>query len=387
MALATSTDTLPTLLDMLGDSLDELDGVIIAAIDEVERLEGLGGAALEETLSRVWRRTFTRYASAVESWMEAAFIKRGQAVVERLYPDPAQRRALYQIGFTPFVGRQFQQISPQINAALKAAADYGRRSPEARFTLFWQIGELVRAGRGYGFTARGATEVALIGRWHEVAGWWLQRDGALPPPVSELRRWQGFVANNLEFRLGVAVGAAVAEAWNAGAGDLEVPSLDSWRETSGLPWIGFWFRELLRWGTLDPFVAFALAQGIVGTREDGARRRADFEAWLAARGAPITDEDLIDPQLFLEWHRSLPRADRTAAALGAVNARFTQVDGRQSRYAVRPLPVADGVLWLDPAGFQVAQSASMPGDPDANMARRDYEVVNDAFGVRVVRTY
>ncbi|NKC04374.1 hypothetical protein HED55_17415 [Ochrobactrum haematophilum] len=29
------------LLDLLGDSLDELDGVIIAAIDEVDRLEGL----------------------------------------------------------------------------------------------------------------------------------------------------------------------------------------------------------------------------------------------------------------------------------------------------------------------------------------------------------
>jgi len=76
----------PALLDMLGDSLDELDGVIIAALDEIERLEGLSAAALEEALSPMWRRTFTRYASAAEGWMEAAFIKRGQAVVERLNP-------------------------------------------------------------------------------------------------------------------------------------------------------------------------------------------------------------------------------------------------------------------------------------------------------------
>ena len=377
----------PALLDMLGDSLDELDGMIIAALDEIERLEGLPAAAIEEALSRVWRRTFTRYASAVESWMEAAFIKRGQAVVERLYPDPAERRALYQIGFTPFVGRQFQQVSPQINAALKSAADYGRQSTEARFALFWQIGELMRSGRGFGFTARGATEAALIGRWHDVAGWWLQREGAGPPAVTDLRRWQGFVGNNLEFRLGVAVGAAVADAWNAGAGELEVPSLDTWRETSGLPWIGFWFRELLRWGTMDPFVAFALAQGIVGTRDEGVARRADYDAWLVQRGTAISDEDLIDPQLFLEWHRSLPKPDRAAAAPSAVNASFTGLEGKRSRYAVRPVLNADGVLWLDPAGFQVAQSVSMPDDPDANTSRRDYELVNDAFGVRVVRTY
>jgi hypothetical protein len=377
----------PAPLDMLGDSLDELDGMIIAALDEIERLEGLPAAALEEALGRIWRRTFTRYASAVETWMEAAFIKRGQAVVERLYPDPIQRRVLYQIGFTPYVGRQFQQISPQISAALKGAADYGRRSPEARFTLFWQVGELVRDGRGFGFTSRNASEAALIGRWHEVAGWWLQREGAGPPLVTELRRWQGFVANNLEFRLGVAVGAAVAEAWNAGAGELEVPSLDTWRETSGLPWIGFWFRELLRWGTLDPFVAFALAQGIVGTRGEGVARRSDYDAWLAQRGIAIADEDLIDPQLFLEWFRSLPKPDRATTASSVVNASFRGVEGKLSRYAVRPMPGSAGVIWLDPAGFQIAESVSMPGEPDGNASRRDYELVNDAFGVRVVRTY
>jgi hypothetical protein len=377
----------PALLDMLGDSLDELDGMIIAAVEEIERLEGLPAAALEEALSRVWRRTFTRYASAVESWMEAAFIKRGLAVVERLYPDSDQRRILYQIGFTPYVGRQFQQVSPQINAAIKAAADYGRRSPEARFSLFWQIGELVRTGRGFGFKARGATEAALIEHWHVVAGWWLQREGAPPPAMTDLRRWQGFVANNLEFSLGVAVGAAVAEAWNAGADELEVPSLDTWRETSGLPWIGFWFRELLRWGTLDPFVAFALAQGIVGTRDEGVALREEYEAWLARRGTSIADEDLINPQLFLEWHRSLPVPDSGLRESAAVRASFTEVEGKSSRYAVRPVNGPDGVIWLDPAGFKVAQSGAMPGEPDANASRRDYELVNDAFGVRVVRTY
>lgn len=375
------------ILDMLGDSLDELDGMIVAAIEEIERLEGLPPAAVEEALSRVWRRTFTRYASAVESWMEAAFIKRGQAILDRLYPDPAHRRALYQIGFTPFVGRQFQLVSPAINAALKVATNYGRWSPEERFSLFWQIGELVRAGRGFGFVARGPTESALIVRWHEVAGWWLQREGAPPPQATELRRWQGFVANNLEFRLGVAVGAAVAEAWNAGAGEHEVPSLETWRETTGLPWIGFWFRELLRWGTLDPFIAFALAQGIVGTRDEGAARRAEYEIWLALQGGAIADEDLIDPQRFLKWHRSLPKPDRAPAASAAVVADFKGVDGKLSRYAVRPIATTDGVIWIDPGGFQVAKSISIPGASDANPSQRDYELFNDASGVRVVCTY
>jgi hypothetical protein len=202
-----------------------------------------------------------------------------------------------------------------------------------------------------------------------------------------LRRWQGFVANNLEFRLGVAVGAAVAEAWNAGSADDEVPSLETWRETSGLPWIGFWFRELLRWGTLDPFVAFALAQGIVGTRDEASALREEFDAWLAERDAPVEDEDLIDPQLFLQWHRSRPIEESTVAANVSVPAVLQGVEGKLNRYAVRPLATEDVVIWLDPAGFQVAQSSGLPGSPNEDPSRRDYELLNDAVGARIVRTY
>ena len=138
---------------------------------------------------------------------------------------------------------------------------------------------------------------------------------------------------------------------------------------------------------MDPFVAFSLAQGIVGTRDEGAARRVDYNLWLVQRGTPISDEDLIDPQLFLEWYRSLPKPDRAAVAPSTVSARFTEVEGKLSRYAVRPVPAPDGVIWLDPAGFQIAQSLSMPGDPNVNASRRDYELVNDAIGVRIVRTY
>src|SRR3546814_8671710 len=91
---------------------------------------------------------------------------------------------------------------------------------------------------------------------------------SLDPDADALRGWQRFVADNLEFRLGVAIGAVVAQAWSDGAADaFAVPTLAEWKETTGMPWFGFWARELLRWGTHDPFVAFALSQGLAQTRE------------------------------------------------------------------------------------------------------------------------
>ena len=57
-----------------------------------------------------------------------------------------------------------------------------------------------------------------------------------------------------------------------------------------------WARELLRWGTHDPFVAYALAQGLARTRKAAAERRDEFEAWLNDNYEDLGPDDYIDPQ-------------------------------------------------------------------------------------------
>ena len=129
--------------------------------------------------------------------------------------------------------------------------------------------------------------------------WWMKIPGAEAPNPRILRAWQRFVSDNLEFRLEVGVAAVVAEAWSEGAGVALTPALSTWRATARLPWFGFWARELLRWGTLDPFIAFCLAQGLAQTREIASTLRPAFDTFLTAvLPNPITD-DFIDPQQFL----------------------------------------------------------------------------------------
>jgi hypothetical protein len=376
-------------IDQLGDSLDELDGFILAAIEELALLtnEPIDGARAEVHLRNLWQRTFARVAAAEEDFLERSFVQRGRAFVERLYSNHEQRRRLYQYGFTPYVGRRFELVAPQLITELQGGADFGADSVEARFQLFFRLGERVRAEPGIGYRVRQtAGDQTVLANWIGVLGWWMQRPEAVAPSPDNLRAWQRFVTENLEFRLGVAVGAAVAQAWGRNAGDLETPTLETWRATTGLPWIGFWFRELLRWGTLDPFVAFALAQGLAQTRDEAALLRPEFEAWLAAEGLDRHAETLIDPQRFLAWQRSRILQPVAGDAVRAVPAQLTQVDGRRGSYDVRPIVGNGSVEWIDAAGYSVGRSLHSPTLLTAAPERHDFRLTAGAV-TEVVRTF
>jgi len=347
----------------LADSLDELDGILLTALEELAMAESgqLSDADTEALLIRLWRRTFSSVAAVQENWLEQAFVRRGQGLVDTVYPDPDERRRLFQYGFSPHVGRRFEAIAPSIREVIAGTVNYGRSDADERLAFFEQIGALVAEDRGFGFRVRDTvTDAALLQDWRGLLAWWVQNSDAPSPAPEQLRAWQRFVSDNIEFRLGVAIGAVVAQAWSAGANDpLAVPSLKEWRQTTGLPWFGFWARELLRWGTLDPFVAFALAQGLAVTRSEAANRRPEFEAWMETVYVDIDADDWIDPQFFLEWQRTLVIGSTVPEEVRHFDVELTGTDGRRERYSVLPVQRRATVYWVDPSGFELATSSAI----------------------------
>lgn len=369
----------------LADTVDELDAFVMTALEELSLLDpDLDGPQAEAKLAALWQKTFTVAAAAQEAWLEQAVIRRGRAIVEDIYPDADERRRLHQYGFTPYVGRRFEAIAPAIADQLAAAIDYGVETAAQRLARFKALGELLKDDRGFGFRVRDTVgDREILEAWTDVLSWWMRAPGGEVPEASNLRARQRFVADNLEFRLGVAVGAVVAQKWTVGAGDpLAVPSLAEWKATTGLPWFGFWARELLRWGTLDPFVAFALAQGRAKTREDAEVLRPVFDEWLVEEiGAP-TSEDVIDPQQFLAWERSLPAREREGGEAVPEEAELTGTSGAMKRYNVLPMAGEDEVIWLDASGYELARSPDELGLYDRSDLANDY--VLDAEGQATV---
>lgn len=369
-------------LARLADTVDELDAFVMTALEELSLFDAeLDGPQAEAKLAVLWQKTFTIAAAAREAWLEDAIVRRGRAIVEDIYPDAEERRRLYQYGFSPYVGRRFEEVAPRIADLLAAAVDYGTETPAQRLVRFEVLGEILKADRGFGFRVRDTVgDREILAAWNDVLRWWMRAPGGEVPEASDLRARQRFVADNLEFRLGGAIGAVVAHKWTAGAGDpLAVPSLAEWKAITGFPWFGFWARELLRWGTLDPFVAFALAQGRAKTREDAEALRLAFEEWLGGEIDAPTTEDLIDPQHFLVWERSLPAREQDRIEAVPEEAELTGATGAMKRYNVLPMAGADEVVWLDASGYELARSTDDFGHYDRSDLANDY--VLDA-GVR-----
>lgn len=361
----------------LADAVDELDALLLTTLEEIARAEesAMTPARAEAHLVELWRTTFTAVATAQEAWLEQAFIRRGAGLVETVYPDPDERRRLYRYGLPPAIGRRFEAVARQMRTLIAGADGYGDQDPTARIDLFEALGELVSADRGFGFRVRRTDgDEAILDQWNNVLGWWMNEPDVAGPAAEDLRSWQRFVADNLEFRLGVAIGAVVADAWAQGAADaFEVPSLATWKDTTGLPWIGFWARELLRWGTHDPFVAFCLAQGLAPTRDAATARRAAFDSWLEGQLKAVSGEDRIDPQRFIEWEASLRAPEERHAAAPPIRAELTGTTGARGRYNVIPVKLDGGMAWLDPAGFELAVTRDRIR-LGLNRSRNDYQL-------------
>jgi hypothetical protein len=378
----------------LADSLDELDGILLCAVEEVRNLRQreLSASEVEELLRRIWQHSFARVAAQQEQWLEQVVLRRGAAITESIYPDAEERARLYRYGYSPQVGRRFDTVVPQLLNVIREAEEYGVLGESERLGVFVSLIELVKDDPGFGFQfGSSIVDQFLRVNWSDALAWWMNVSSASGPEPLNLRKWQRFVADNLEFRLGTAIGAAIAGAWNEGADDpTEIPSLAQWKATTKLPWIGFWTRELLRWGTLDPFEAFVMSQGLAGTRAAAGEMRPRFDSWASENGLD-DPEGLIDPQNFQSWRKTESNEDRATPRLAPLTCELTGTDGRRGRYAV--VPVGDdenNIRWLDPAGHELGRSEP---DPRRRLTARthtnDFQLVTEGAEGRpaIIRTF
>jgi hypothetical protein len=163
------------------------------------------------------------------------------------------------------------------------------------------------------------------------------------PAGKEITSWFDFVSQNFIYRGVLGLGGIIGLLLDGAGGEQPVRALEigDWPR-SGLPWIAFWLKELITWGTLDPVAAFLLARGDAIDRPEAQDAAREYYANLAPNADP---NDALDPRLIRDWvqARSAPAERSITVREFAIEARLERParDYRESRMTVAPIDIDD----------------------------------------------
>jgi DEAD/DEAH box helicase len=353
--------------DVAYSYLDSLDAFLIAAMQEIEELRHaeVTPDQVEVELRAIWQRTYARAAAQDEARLTTIWLARGRAI-KRRYPDADQRRRIYKTSLSPRSATRLLDQTEAIRLKLQEGADYARFTIEQRLTFIREVLELLSQVPSFHITTK-LGRIKNFTDWPKLLRWWLAKSTVpAQPEPNKITSWYDFVAKNFIYRGAWALGSVIGVLLDDGDGAEPIRALEigDWPR-SGLPWIAFWMKELITWGTLDPVAAFLLARG---DAIDRPQAEADARGYYDAVSRVADDNDVLDPRRIREWvDGRRTRSERPASVREfSIEAELVRPanDYRQARLTVSPLIDNDSLLWIDPAGYIVAQSEKPVGWPD-----------------------
>ena len=360
--------------------LDTLDGLLIAAIQEIEQMHtsALSSSELEAELSALWRRTYAHVTAEEEDRLAQTWLGRGRAITS-LYPDPNRRRQLYKTSLPPRSGSILLERFEEIQTTLQAGNDYSDRTTEQQFQFVRSVIALLGEVPAFRISTKLGRKRTPFTDWERLLRWWLfKRSLEKQPTPKELGPWFAFVSDNFIYRGNWGLGSLVGLFMDQGdaEGPVDALTMDDWPR-SGLPWIGFWLKELVSWGTLDPVAAFLLARG---NARDRAQAEADAHDYYAQLEEGTSANDKLDPRRVRDWAEALhpPAPPRRTPRNVALDVRLARPAGDYLSRQVSVLPLAseDGLSWIDPAGYAVAY-CERPANWDDHPSRFRFELTVD----------
>jgi len=341
----------------LFEEVDALDLLMLSAVVELEELRDseAAGAELEEHLKKIWSRTYARVAIANSAAMAETFIRRGLTLPRSVYPVRRDRLRLYRTSLPPRSGLELLAHHPQIVSRLRAGFGYEQWSAERRLEYAQSVIEAVAQVSKFKIPA-------TVGRkgkeepWANIVAWWFTVTSRhRVPDDKEVAVWYEFVNKSLLYRFNWGLGSVVAITMADTHSKVAATSIADWPLT-GLPWVVFWLKELVTWGTLDPVVAHLLARGLAATRPAAAILAEQYYLSPAGNGA-----DALDPRQIRDWADSVPHASPSVERRGLRPfdvELLRALPASQDTWRVLPLRRGSILQWVDYAGFPLAQSSA-----------------------------
>lgn len=346
--------TIPDFGKEAEESLDSLDGILLSSIVEFESkstISNLNREEIEKHLKKVWSNTYSFYVEQNSSWFEDAFTKRGGVLFEKTYPDVEFRQKLYNTSISPRYAKELLASYNKIIELFIDGKDYYLWSNEEKIYYIRRIISEITSLKKFEIKISLGKE-SNKRSWQEILYWWFDSSNAPhQPKKTDIAKWIKFIKKNFEYIFNWGLGSVISLKSAEVFGILHKSSLKDWEKT-GLPWIIFWIKELIVWGTLDPVAAHLLSHGLANTR---------FEAENIAENYYIlkTDskEDVYNASEIRKWIISLKESKEfKKRSENEIKVIVNEKYKNRGEWRVLPIKREEQIIWLDPAGFEMGAS-------------------------------
>lgn len=332
--------------------LDVLDGVLLASIIE----GGVGtddnaGEDVEQILKKVWTCTYARYASGEQERLEELFLRRGSALPKSIFPNPQTRRRLYRTGLPPRTGSVLLQVLPEISAHLMAGRDYAEWDSSRRFDYIWYLVEIISAIPAFNGTATKDNP-------SDILRWWLNPRSSRLPASNKITKWQQYVAQNFQYRFGWGLGSVTSVIIDVNEGGMAANETEKAWSRTGMPWIAFWIKELMIWGTLDPVAAYLLSAGKATTRDEAEQQASSYYANILNDLDPNASLEPSRIRAWVEGQQPVSES-KTRVLAGPYEVELTKdfSTAPRTEWHVLPSEVDGKLIWRDYAGSELARNS------------------------------
>lgn len=363
------------------ESLDSLDNVLLAAIVEIEQIAAreIEPNELEAELRRLWQQTYAYYASQSQAQLQEFFVRRGKALKSTIYPIYGERKRLYKTSLPPRSGNQLLTLYRRIRDHLETGEDYQSRQEEQQFVYIRDTIQLIGEVNTFSIDDLKGKGKGAATSWEHILHWWLRHQRSPHQPrETQVSDWHNFVSKNFSYRFNWGLGSVLALAIDEAFGEMtfEVSSLENWPRI-GLPWIVFWMKELIVWGTLDPVAAYLLA------RIDGVTTRKQAEELSQGYYQSVSNlepNDRLSPITIRNWTQQafakieLPPIQLRPSKQIPVNLLRDFSQSSVQTWRVIPVEVGDEIHWLDPAGFPLASCPKPENWQEEYLHKFDFEL-------------
>ena len=331
-------------------SLDTLDQQILTVIEESEFL--IPELSTEERLQIFWRKSLASLEKHSKQ-AETIFVKRGEALIQKIYPNQSHRKKLYQTSLPPRDGNTIIEILPQIMTHLKEAINFHVWSDEERLIHFNTLIEKISTVSTFEISDLKYTRSSIP--WQNVLRWWMSPTSSHQlPNDSAVTAWYKYAADNFIYKLNWALGSILGLLLNESE---ETSLLKQWEECA-LPWVVLWYKDMLCWGTLDPVSSYILSQKAAFTRPD-----AKIIAHEYRNGISKFEDSDFKPTQIKKWlalrlpeEKKAQKHKRVRKIAATLLVDFSRSSINEGIYVWPTEGSANDIYWLDAAGYLIAKS-------------------------------